>query len=173
MGSTVDVRVEAADSDLEDTVAGAPRSRHRYAGRPVRAAVTAVAALVVLSGAVVVGFGPGAVARQLELSFVRQPTSFTELYFADPTTVTGPGHGGSAFAFAVRSHEVREVTYHYEATVRAAGTTRTFGTGTFTLAPGGEATRVVTLPPLAAGTRFTATVRLVDRPESIDFIGTA
>jgi hypothetical protein len=173
MRSTVDMRVQAADNPLPGAVEQAPHSRHRALGRPVRTAVTSVVALVMLAVALVLGFGPGTVARQLELSFVRQPTPFTELYFADPAAVTSPGHGGSTFTFAVHSHELREVTYRYEVTVQAAGTTTTIDTGSLTLSPGGVATRTVALPVQAGGTRFTATVRLIDRPESIDFIGVA
>jgi hypothetical protein len=135
-------------------------------GRRRAALVVACAAVVV----VVALLASPAGQRQLALSFTRQPTPFTELYFtADPpVSTTTPRH--PTLSFTLANHETAATTYTWVVTVvptadRGAGVSTR---GTVTLPVG--STRVVETPvTLPSGWRRVV-VTLLDRPETLSYL---
>ncbi|HLL67805.1 MAG TPA: hypothetical protein VK453_19130 [Micromonosporaceae bacterium] len=139
----------------------------------LRSVVAAMLGFALLCGAMLAGAGNPAVARQYQLSFVRQPTPYTELFFADPEQL--PTESGNAkpteFLFVVRNREGKAVEYRYVSRIVRAGTPMEIGRGSFVLSNGQTATRAVLMPATRSGERFVVSVALVDRPEVINFIG--
>lgn len=156
---------------LDEETAELPRPG-RWRRRLFRRSTVALAA-VLLGVIAILAVGPRAVARQLELSFVRQPSPYTELFFVAPDELPrdfGKARTGT-FQFAIRNFEGKAVEYRYVSTLQTAGGVATIGSGAATLADRQTATRAVQVPVVIPAGPFTVSVSLVGRSESIDFLG--
>jgi hypothetical protein len=134
----------------------------------------ALIASTALVGALTVGLiGPDVVKEQLELSFVRQPTPYTELYFARPEALPTAValKAGSQFVFEIHNLEGDAMAYEYVTTRRTVAGVKSFGRGSLEVAAGRRAQKLVRVPPNTAPGPFVVSVALVGRPESIDFVG--
>lgn len=156
---------------LDEETAELPRPG-RWRRRLFRRSTVALAA-VLLGVIAILAVGPRAVARQLELSFVRQPSPYTELFFVAPDELpTNPGAApGGTFRISIRNLEGKAVDYRYVCTLQTAGAAVTIGSGAVSLANGHTATRTVLMPVVPTAGRFEVSVSLVGRSESIDFVG--
>ena len=111
--------------------------------------------------------------RQIGMSFFRQPTPYTELYFDDVEQLP-PSHAAdhsSTFRFTVRNHDIRITAYRYVATLVSGGRAVQLGTGNFALKKDQAESRAVTLPAIGLGVRFVVSVALAGTNDSIDFMG--
>jgi hypothetical protein len=114
---------------------------------------------------------PHQVARQLSLSFTRQPTPFTELYFPHPRalpislTVTHP----TPFSFKVVNHEGADRVYPYVVQLISAQDSSTIAQGRLRIANDRGVTTTVDILPPHSDTEYEVRVTLPGRPEVIHF----
>ena len=122
----------------------------------------------------VVGLGfayPREIRHQLAISFSRQPTPYTELYFTNPRTlptflsVSRP----DSFSFTIVNREGRARVYSYVVTLSSSQGTSTVRNGTIDVEDGRASTRVVDVGPAKPGLAYTITVKLLGRSETIHF----
>jgi hypothetical protein len=168
---------------VTDRATGADRrvsagQARRYRRRLLVAAVCALAAVLVV--AVV---GPRNLGRQIEISFVRQPTRYAELYFEDPRQLppASAADQPSTVRFTVRNHGVGVTRYRYVASLAVGGRTVDLAVGgrtvdlaedTLALDDGQAQSREVTVPPVGPGMTYRVSVALTGTTDSIDFEGT-
>jgi hypothetical protein len=155
-----------ASSDSQAQIlpdAGAPDVRHVWPWLILAALCVTVVGL---------GFAyPREIRHQLAISFSRQPTPYTELYFTNPQTiptflsVSRP----DSCSFTIANHEGRARTYSYVVTLSSSQGTSTVGSGTIGVEDGGAATRLVEVGPAKPGRAYTVTVKLLGRSETIHF----
>ena len=132
-----------------------------------------VPVLVLTACTVLMVSRPSWAVRQLELSFVRQPTPYTELFFENPDRLPTsiPEAGVAAFSFSIRNNEIRAITYEYVCEIRTAGRTAVIDRGVALVPAGAAATRSEHILSPGAGKRFVVSISLVGRSQEIDFIG--
>jgi hypothetical protein len=116
---------------------------------------------------------PHEIAHQLALSFTRQPTPYTELYFTDPQllpasfSVPGP----NSFRFTVVNHEGREYLYSYVVTVASSHGLSTVTRGTLDVVDGRSATAAVDFLTARRDTQYVVSVTVLRPLETIHFKG--
>lgn len=122
----------------------------------------------------VVGLGfayPREIPHQLAISFSRQPTPYTELYFTNPRTLPTflSASRPDSFSFTIVNHEGRARIYSYVVTLSSSQGTSTVGSGTIGVEDGRASTRVVDVGPAKPSLAYTITVKLLGRSETIHF----
>jgi len=122
----------------------------------------------------VVGLGfayPREIRHQLAVSFSRQPTPYTELYFTNPRTLPTflSMSRPDSFSFTIENHEGRAHIYSYVVTMSSSQGTSTVGSGAIGVADGRASTRVVDVAPAKPSLAYTITVKLLGRSETIHF----
>lgn len=147
------------EDPTQTTTTRATSRRRRW---PVALGVAAVALLVLLAAPL------PAVRHQLELSFTRLPTPYTELWFTAAPQSTARG---TATGFAVANREGRPVSYAYTVTASRAGVELERHSGQVDVAADQVAELTVLLSARDRGRQAVETVRvqLVDRPEAITY----
>jgi hypothetical protein len=155
-----------------DADAAAPPPPERHRRRPA-GWLRGGLAMLVLVGLVLAVAGRRTVAHQFELSFVRQPTPYTELFFAPPQPLPTGKAKTTTFRFSVHNREGRAITYEYVSTLQTAARTVPIGHGTIVLGSDQTGTRALTMPTPRGDRRFVVSVTLVGRPESVYFVGGA
>jgi hypothetical protein len=111
--------------------------------------------------------------HQLEISFVRQPTPYTQLYFTNPSTlpVNLLVDQGNAFEFTIENDESRAHSYTYTVTADDSRSHLVVSTQTVTVGNGDSATRVVTVTPRDSKSRYLISITLEGMNQSIHFYG--
>jgi hypothetical protein len=127
-------------------------------------------ALVILGFAIVY---PSQFKHQIEISIVRQPTPYTQLYFTRPATLSGKLNFNqkNSFNFTIENDEGRAYRYTYIVTVDDTKSHLTISQESVTVGNGGRATRIVTLVPKDRKSKYLITVTLVGMNQSIHFYG--
>lgn len=109
--------------------------------------------------------------RQAELSIVRQPTPYTQLYFAQPAVLPRvlKVDKRNIFDFTVVNNENRADSYTYTVRVGDSRSQLVVGTGTVAIANGKSATCAVTVVPKDRKSRYLISVVLQGMNQSIHF----
>ncbi len=146
-------------------------SRARAGRGRARAVLVALAVCLALI-ALVAAF-PRQTAHQLALSFTREVTPSTELYFSDagslPTSLSL--RHPNRFAFAIVNHEGHDRVYSYVVTVTGPGESAVVARGRVELKAGAAVGRSVVFAPAEPGGVYLVSVRLAMPAQSIFFRG--
>lgn len=112
--------------------------------------------------------------HQIEISVIRQPTPYTQLFFSDPSAIPGrlkldlPNR----FTFTIVNDEGQFSLYHFTVTVDTIGlSTTVVARGSLRLDDQGIGTRTVALVPKNQRHRYLITVVLGGSGQSIHFYG--
>ncbi len=160
----------APEKGTPDTATSRKGDRSRTAARRLWAGVVLAACLVV--GGLGLAF-PHELAHQLAISFTRQPTPYTELYFTDPQTIPGAFtvSGPNSFRFTVANHEGREYVYSYIITLASSYGVSTIERGAIDVGNGSSATKAVDFLPPKPDTQYVVRVSLLRPVQTIHFTG--
>jgi hypothetical protein len=111
--------------------------------------------------------------HQLAISIVRQPTPYTQLYFADPGTLPAKlkVDQKNTFDFTIVNDENRAYSYTYAVTLADSRSHSVVTTETVTIDSGGSVTRPVTLAPKDRKAKYLVTVALAGINQSVHFYG--
>ena len=123
-------------------------------------AIIAVSCLVPL-GALAAAF-PKQFLHQVEISTVRQPTPYTELYFAHASDLPSRLRLGreNAFAFTIVNNTGRTAPYAYTVTMSGGGSSVIVRSGSVSIPDGRGATRTAGVEPTRRASRYLITVAL-------------
>jgi hypothetical protein len=137
-----------------------------------RVAVVAVLSFIGLFVGLFVAF-PRQFVRQVEISVVRQPTPYTQLFFNNPTALPSQLRVNRAnkFAFTIVNDQGRSWLYRYTVTASTAGSSTVAGRGSLTIRNGGSLTCTVAVVPKLRKSRYLVTVMLDTPDQSIHFYG--
>lgn len=132
--------------------------------------IFAIAVLAVV--ALVIRF-PHPAAHQLALSFTRQATPHTELYFTDPQTLPTKLNvpGPNRFEFTVVNHEGRARAYAYVVTLTGSSGSTVIDKGTLSLGDNIGAGKVVDIVVTRQRAAYVVTVMLSGPRQAIYFRG--
>jgi hypothetical protein len=112
--------------------------------------------------------------HQIEISVIRQPTPYTQLFFRDPGAIPSSLRldRPNKFTFAVVNDEGQSSLYHFTVRVNAVGSSTTVvERGSLRLDNGGTGRRTVAFVPKKRGHRYLITVVLDGSGLSIHFYG--
>jgi hypothetical protein len=123
------------------------------------------ATIVLVSAALVGGLAlafPKEFKHQLEISVVRQPTPYTQLFFSDPSALPQRLHVKrvNTFAITIINDQGRSELYHYTVTMAGAGSRKVVGTGSVVIGDSSSATRTIGVKPKSRKSRYLVTVVL-------------
>jgi hypothetical protein len=124
-------------------------------------------------GALFVAF-PKQFTHQIEISTIRQPNPYTQLYFENPTGLPQKLHVDqpTTVDFTVVNDEGRSRIYQYTVTVGTDKSETVIDEGTLVIPDQESATRAVAVLPKLKKTRYLITVSLGSLRQSIHFYGT-
>ena len=116
---------------------------------------------------------PSQFKHQLELSVVRQPTPYTQLYFTTPTTLSDKlkVDQKNSFNFTIENDESRAFRYTYIITLDDPKSHLTVSKESVTVGNGDQVTRLVTFVPKDRKSKYLITVTLEGMNQSIHFYG--
>lgn len=155
-------------------------SRHDQlrSSRPRKARRIRRSCIVMLSSAgllvALFAASPRQFVHQIEISVVRQPTPYTQLFFSDPSTIPGTLRldRRNKFAFTIVNDEGQSSLYHFAVAVSTTGvSTWVAANGSLRLDDGGIGTRTVAFVPKKRRHRYLITVVLDGSGQSIHFYG--
>ena len=112
--------------------------------------------------------------HQIEISLIKQPTPYTQLFFSDPSAIPGTLRldRPNKFTFTVVNDEGQSSFYHFAVAVNTAGlSTTVVAIGSLQLDDGGTGTRTVAFVPKKRRHRYLITVVLDGSGLSIHFYG--
>jgi hypothetical protein len=111
--------------------------------------------------------------HQIEISVIRQPTPYTQLFFSDPNAIPSRLRLDlpNRFAFTIVNDEGQSTLYRFTVLMNTAGSSATVANGSVRLDDGGTGTRTVALVPKNHGHRYLITVVLDGSGQSIHFYG--
>lgn len=148
-------------------------SSEAYSDQPRRRrwwpALTAVAVV-----AIGVSLLSPAARRQWALSFIRQPSHYTTLYFNEPDTLptTAVSNRPMTVSFTVGNHERRAVNYRFVITAVGGGVKRSLAHSQKIVTAGATWRISATVRPVCPTTQCRIEVSLPGHPETIDFLVT-
>jgi hypothetical protein len=139
---------------------------------PWRFAIAAVLALVGVIGIFAICF-PAQFKHQLEISVLRQPTPYTQLFFGDPTALPKKLEVNrvNKFSFTVVNNQGHSATYHYTVTIGGAKPPKVADEGSFAIGDGQSVTRTVGVVPASGKTQYLIKVTLSGTVDFIQFYG--
>jgi hypothetical protein len=110
---------------------------------------------------------------QVDISLIRQPTPYTQLFFNNPTVLPSQLHidRPSKFTFTIVNDQGRSQRYRYTVLVSTVKSFIVTSKGSLTIRNGGTATRTVALVPKSRRSRYLITVALDPTGQSIHFYG--
>jgi hypothetical protein len=116
-------------------------------------------------------FFPTQFKHQLDISVLRQPTSYTQLFFGDPAALPKKLEVDSVnkFSFTVINNQGHSAIYHYTVTITGAKVQKVAGQGSFTLGDSRSITRTVGVVPTARGIQYLVKVTLSGTADFIQF----
>jgi hypothetical protein len=134
--------------------------------------VAVTVSCVAIIGALAIAFPSGFV-HQVEISIVKQPTSYTQLFFSNPSALPGKMaiDQENKFTFTIINDENRSETYEYIVTMRVSGSVAIIRRGSAKIINGESASFTVDVRPRARRSRYQITVALVGTGQSIHFYG--
>jgi hypothetical protein len=137
-----------------------------------RVAVAMVLSFIGLFVGLFVAF-PRQFVHQLDISLVRQPTPYTQLFFNNPTALPSQLRVNRAnkFAFTIVNDQGRSWLYRYTVTASTAGSSTVAGRGSLTIRNGRSLTCTVAVVPKLRKSRYLVTVVLNAPDQSIHFYG--
>jgi hypothetical protein len=112
--------------------------------------------------------------HQIEISIIRQPTPYTQLFFSDPEAIPSRLRldRPERFTFTIVNDEGRSSLYHFAVMMNTVGlSTTVVANGSLRLNDEGIGTRTVTFVPSKPRHRYLITVVLDRSGLSIDFYG--
>jgi hypothetical protein len=138
-----------------------------------RLALAVVLVLIGIVGIFAICF-PVQFKQQLEVSVLRQPTPYTQLFFSDSAALPQKLELGRVnnFSFTVVNNQGHSGTYRYTVTITGGKLHKLASQGTFTLGDSQSLTRTVGVVPTARGTQYLIKVTLSGTPDLIQFYGT-
>jgi hypothetical protein len=109
--------------------------------------------------------------HQLALSFTRQATPYTELYFSDPESLptTLSSRVPSPFGFTIANHQGHDHFYAYTVTLSGDHRTSILEQGTFDLKSNANAAKVVDVVAPARHQAYLITVAIANPRQTIHF----
>lgn len=121
----------------------------------------------------VAGAFPKQFTRQVEISLIRQPTPYTQLFFNNPTALPSKLHFNrpNMFTFTIVNDQGQSQRYRYTVLVSTAKSIIIASKGSLTLRNGAAATRAVAVAPKSRRSRYLITVALDATGQSIHFYG--
>ena len=127
-------------------------------------------ALVIVGAAIAY---PSQFKHQLELSIVRQPTPYTQLYFTSPSALSSKLRVDQKnnFEFTIENDEARTYQYTYTVTLADFRSHLVVTTASLTLGNGDRATQIATVTPKDRKSKYLITVALEGGNQSIHFYG--
>ncbi len=115
--------------------------------------------------------GPSKIPQTLRLATTKQPSPFSELYFAEPSklpkTLT-PGQMAE-LSFVITNHEAAARKYRYQVLIIKSGTVVAQTEGEVTLRDGQSSRQLGTIPAAVAGEHLQVVVRLPEKNQEIRF----
>ncbi len=135
-----------------------------------RLALAVVLILIGIVGILAICF-PAQFKQQLEVSVLRQPTPYTQLFFSDPAALPQKLEIDrvNKFSFTVVNNQGRSGTYGYTVTITDGKLHKVASQGTFTLGDSQSLTRTVGVEPTARGTQYLIRVTLSGTTDLIQF----
>jgi hypothetical protein len=112
--------------------------------------------------------------HQIKISIIRQPTSYTQLFFSHPSAIPNSLRleGPNKFSFTIVNDEGQSSLYRFAVTMNTTGlSTTVVAKGSLRLDDGGIGTRTVALMPEKRRHRYQITVVLLASGQSIHFYG--
>jgi hypothetical protein len=111
--------------------------------------------------------------HQLQISLVRQPTPYTQLYFTNLNALSGKllVDKPDSFAFTIENDQGQTWAYEYTVTVSAAGSHTVADVGALSIPNGTSVTRTFKFVPKSRRSRYLVTVSLSPTDQSIHFYG--
>lgn len=149
------------DSQLRKT-----RVRIRFAG------VGAAMSLAALIGSLAIFF-PSQFKHQIEISLVRQPTAYTELFFTHPELIPEKLHVDrrTSFEFTIANRGSTTEKYEYIVTMERGKSDSVVAEGRVSVANNQQVTRIISVEPDIRHMRYLVNVVLSGISQSIHFYG--
>lgn len=156
------------DDHRNRALAPQPPKRHAW-----RLALAVVLIVIGIIGIFAICF-PTQFKQQLEVSVLRQPTPYTQLFFSDPTALPQKLEVDrvSRFSFTVINNQGRSGTYRYTVTITGGKLQKLASQGSFTLGDSQSVTRTVGVVPTSRGTQYLIKVTLSGTPDVLQFYST-
>jgi len=143
-----------------------PRKKH---GRFVVAIILSCAGLL----ACVVAVFPRQFMHQVEISLVRQPVPYTQLFFSNPADIPDRLHFGqqNKFKFTIVNDQGQSQLYKYTVMMSTTRSSKIVSKGSVVIGNGQRITRTISVVPKSRRSRYLVTVVLNTTGQSIDFYG--
>jgi Protein of unknown function (DUF1616) len=134
--------------------------------------VVGLVVLLLLVAAIGAAF-PRQIKHQWELSVVRQPTPYTQLYFTAPASIPSVLAAGqqNTFDFTIENDEGRAYRYTYVVTLEDSRARQQVSKETVMVNSGERVTRAVTVVPTDKESRYLVSVVIPTLNQSIHFYG--
>ncbi len=138
-----------------------------------RAGITVGLAVLLLLVVAIVAAFPRQIKHQWELSVVRQPTPYTQLYFTAPASIPRVLAVGqqNTFDFTIENDEGRASRYTYVVTLEDSRARQQVSKETVMVNSGERVTRAVTVDPTDKASRYLVSVTIPTLNQSIQFYG--
>lgn len=127
---------------------------------------------VTVIGALAIAF-PKQLAHQVEISVVRQPTPYTQLFFSDSAVLPKQLKVDrmNTFTFTVINDQGLSETYHYIVTMTSSKSREVVSQGSFTIINNASTRRSVAVKPKYRRSHYLITVALSGTADFIQFYG--
>lgn len=151
------------------------RPGHAPEAPPRRRLTWKVALAVALTVIGIVGiFGicfPNQFKRQFDISVTRQPTPYTQLFFASSTTLPKElqVNRANSVKFTVVNNEGHAATYHYTVTMTVKQDQKIAGQGSFTLGDNQSTTQTAVVKPTSRKSQYLIKIALDGTNNFIQF----
>jgi hypothetical protein len=154
---------------IEAVTTSEPRQPEKKVGR---VATVIVLCFITLTAGLYAAF-PEQFKHQVELSFIRQPTPYTELFFSDPVALPAKLRidKPNSFTFTIVNDEGRSDSFNYSVVVSTGKSVNVSRRGSVTIRNSGSASRTVAVVPKSRKSRYLITVVLGVSGQSIHFFG--
>jgi hypothetical protein len=155
--------------ELDDRPRSSPLAKARRIRRPFVVMLSSAGLLAALFVA-----SPQQFAHQIEISVIRQPTPYTQLFFSDPSAIPSRLRLDlpNKFTFTIVNDEGQSSIYRFTVTMNTVGlSTTVVANGSLRLDDEGIGTRTVALVPKNRRHRYLITVVLDGSGQSIHFYG--
>ncbi|SRR5258708_1512568 len=142
-----------------------------WADKKRRVVAASIVVAFVFSTVAIAYMASPAVRQSFVLATSMHPEQYSELYLDNATHLptSAPAGKPRSFSFRVVNHEGLTATYHYEVNMTVGQKATTVTSGVLVLADGqGKSTTVIFTVP-TAGLSPTVQVRLVGRPQTVQF----
>lgn len=137
-----------------------------------RLVIVAIFCCVALISGLITAY-PKQFIHQAEISLVRQPTPYTQLFFSNPGSL--PGHllirRPNRFAFKVTNNQGQREIYRYAIIMSTAKTVIVANRGTLTIGNDESSSRTATVVPKSRRSRYLITIVIDPGGQSIHFYG--